>query len=187
MSGLYATSKAVLFHPADLFRTMIDSGGMREPLSFGLFFGSLGAMFGGFWQFLILWSKFASLREYLLGRYAIVFLFLGFLILVPFLVVAGMLCTTGVLHAALWMVRGAKRGLGATFRVIAYSQPAEILQVIPFFGGVIGWVWQLIIRIIGLKEIHGTTYARVIVAFLIPPAALLCTALAVVIPLFLME
>lgn len=165
---------------------MIAVAGMKEPLSFGLLFGSLGAMFGGFWQFLILWGKLTSLGDYVLGRYTVLLLFLGFMILVPFLVVMGMLCTTGVLHASLRMVRGAKRGLGATFRVIAYSQTTEIFNVIPLVGGVVGWIWQLIIRIIGLKEIHGTTYARVIMAFLIPLAALLCISLAVVVPLFLL-
>lgn len=180
-------SRAVLFHPAYLFRTMIPAKGMKESLSFGLLYGSLGAMFGGFWQFLILWGNLASLGDYLLGRYTMILLFIGFMTLLPFLVVMGMLCMTGVLHASLWILRGAKKGLGATFKVMAYSQTTEIFQIIPFVGSVAGWIWQLIIRIIGLKEIHGTTYPRVILAFLIPWAALLCMALAIIVPLFLLD
>ena len=44
-----------------------------------------------------------------------------------------------------------------------------------------GGVWLLIIEIIGLKEIHETSYARVIMAFLIPLALVFLLIFMVVI------
>jgi hypothetical protein len=46
-------------------------------------------------------------------------------------------------------------------------------------------VWLLIIAIIGLKEIHETSYARVIMAFLIPFALVFLLILVVVIVILL--
>jgi hypothetical protein len=81
------------------------------------------------------------------------------------------------------MVRGADNGFEATFRVVAYSQAAQVLGIIPFVGGWIGWIWQLIIQIIGFREIHETSYLRVILAFVIPLVVGILLLLAVVIPL----
>ena len=48
--GIYQTFKAVLFSPEDLFARLSYRGGIREPLAFGLLFGSLGTLFALFWQ-----------------------------------------------------------------------------------------------------------------------------------------
>jgi len=71
------------------------------------------------------------------------------------------------------MVRGGKSGFEATFRVVAYSQATRVWSVIPFVGGPIGWVWRTIVQIIGLKQAHEVSYARIVVALLIPLALLL--------------
>ncbi|OPX37866.1 MAG: hypothetical protein B1H13_12185 [Desulfobacteraceae bacterium 4484_190.3] len=81
------------------------------------------------------------------------------------------------------MVRGANNGFEATFRVVSYSQAAQIVGVIPFLGGWIGGVWQLIVQIIGLREIHETSYLRVILAFVIPLFVGILLAIAVIVPL----
>lgn len=52
--------------------------------------------------------------------------------------------------------------------MVSYSQAAQIWGLIPFIGGSIGWIWQLVVQIIGLREMHETSYSRVIIAFLIP-------------------
>ena len=66
--------------------------------------------------------------------------------------------------------------------MVSYSQATQIWAVIPFIGGFIGSLWILIVQIVGLREIHETSYLRVILALLIP-VALILLVLAIVIPL----
>lgn len=76
----------------------------------------------------------------------------------------------------LLLVRGAKNGFEATFRVVAYSQATRLWSTIPFIGSPIGWIWRAIVQIIGLKEAHEISYVRIVVAFLIPLALLMLIA-----------
>ena len=62
---------------------------------------------------------------------------------------------------------------------MAYSQASQVFGLIPFLGGVIGWFWQLVIRIIGLKKIHQTTYLKIVLAFLLPLGAVILTAIGI--------
>jgi hypothetical protein len=185
--GLYQAAKAALFYPGRFFRDMLSGRGIREALAFGLLFGSVGAMFGWFWQFLMLFEKFRLIAEYFMGQVTLGILFVGILVLVPLFVVLEILFSTCILHVTLLIVRGAGHGFDATFKVMAYSQASQILGLIPFVGGLIGWFWQLVIRIIGLKEIHQTTYLRVIMAFLLPIVAMILVAVTVTVTVLLLS
>jgi hypothetical protein len=70
--------------------------------------------------------------------------------------------------------------------VVSYSQATQLLGLFPFIGGLIGFLWMIIVQIIGLKEIHETSYLKVIIAFLIPPALILLLVMAIVVPLFIL-
>ncbi|MBW1801662.1 MAG: hypothetical protein JRJ85_13145, partial [Deltaproteobacteria bacterium] len=72
-----------------------------------------------------------------------------------------------------------------TFRVIAYSQATQILGLIPVLGGMAGWFWHFIVQFIGIREIHDTTYLRVVLAFIIPFALIIFLILAFLIPLLI--
>lgn len=185
--GIYQTFKAVLFSPERLFGTMTFTDGIREPLAFGLLIGSVGSMFGLFWQFLALGGglSFLDLQIDNFGRLTIGFLFLSFLIIIPIFVTVGMFLYSAVLQFLLLIVRGGKNGYEATFRVVSYSQAAQALGLIPIIGGWIGGIWQLIVQVIGLRQIHETSYLRVILAFLIPAALFFLLVIAVLIPLLI--
>jgi len=183
--GIYQTLKAVLFSPEDLFRNGKFEAGIREPLAYGLLLGSMGAMISLFWQFLMLAGGIAALDEPAVGRMAMSVVFLIVLVFVPLFVLVSMFMYSGVLHLFLLLVRGGPRGFEATFRVVAYSQATQVWALIPFLGGWVAGIWQLVVQIIGLREIHETSYGRVIVAFLIPVAILLAVVVVGVILLFL--
>ena len=76
------------------------------------------------------------------------------------------------------MSGGGKNGFEATFRVISYSQAIQVVGVIPFIGGLLGGLWVLVVQVIGIREIHETSYLRVIVAFLIPLALIFLIVMA---------
>jgi hypothetical protein len=92
--------------------------------------------------------------------------------------------TSGIAHLCLRLVGAGQSGFEGTFRVMAYSQAAQLWSLIPFLGGWIGWIWRLIIQLIGLREIHQTSYPRLILAALIPVAFVVLLMVAILVPLF---
>ncbi len=180
--GILQTFKQVCFSPETFFKNLSYGGGKKEPLAFGVMTGSIGNMLALFWQSLIP-GGLMILGFSFFSSYAVGFIFLLMMLVIPLMVAVGIFFYSGVLHLLLLLVRGGGNGFEATFRVVSYSQAVQVLGVIPFVGGFIGWIWKLIIQVIGLREIHETSYLRVIMAFLIPVFAFIVLFLAVLIPL----
>jgi hypothetical protein len=175
-AGISRTSKAVLFSPKSFFRRTAVEGGLKEPLAFGLLTGSAGMMFEAFWQFLLfgeIGDTLSPLVDTLLGSHATIVLFLGIMALCPLLVLITILITSTILHGLLSMVRGGKGGFEATFRVVAFSQAAQLWGLIPIVGSLIGALWLIAVQMIGLRESHESSYLRVAMALIIPLALLL--------------
>ncbi len=185
LQGIYQTIRAVLFSPQRLFGTPAFTAGIREPLAFGLLVGATGRMFGLFWQFLMLCGGFFSFDLPISDQIPIGLVFPTLMVVIPIYVTVRMFLYSAVLQLLLLIVGGGKNGYEATFRVVAYSQATQALSLIPIVGGWIGEIWQLVVQIIGLREIHKTSYLRVVLAFLIPVALLFLLVIAVVIPLLI--
>jgi hypothetical protein len=183
--GIYQTFKAVLLSPHALFSTLTFRGGIREPLAFGLLVGGAGSMLEYFWPFLIFSGKASAFAQSVFGFLGVGVIFLVMMVIIPVWATVGMFINSAVLHLLLLLVGSGKNGYEATFRVVCYSQAAQAWELIPFLGGFIGKIWMLVVQIIGLREMHETTYLRVILAFLIPVAIIFLLALAVLIPLIL--
>ncbi|MCF8142567.1 MAG: YIP1 family protein [Deltaproteobacteria bacterium] len=183
--GMYHTVKSVLFSPAVFFRRLDFSGGLGEPLAFGLLIGAVGNMFAFFWPVMMISGGLFSFGGALLGQVGAGMIFLILMVAIPVCVTLSMFIYSGVLYLLLLMVRGGKNGFEATFRVVAYSQAAQVWELVPVIGSWIGGIWQLVVQVIGLREIHGVSYLRIILAFLLPVAFLFVVIIAFVIP-FLM-
>ena len=183
--GIYKTFKAVLFSPEIFFRSLTFKAGIVEPLAFGTLVGSIGSMFGLFWQ-LLMWSGLVlTYGESIFGQFTIGVILLIIMVIIPILWVAWIFVSSGITHLLLLIVRGGENGYEATLRVVSYSQATQVWSLIPFVGGTIGWIWQLVVQIIGLRHIHRMSYLRVIVAFLIPVAIIFLLGIVVVIGLVL--
>ena len=183
--GIYKTFKAVLFSPEIFFRSLTFKAGIVEPLAFGTLVGSIGSMFGLFWQ-LLMWSGLVlTYGESIFGQFTIGVILLIIMVIIPVLWVTWIFVSSGITHLLLLIVRGGENGYEATLRVVSYSQATQVWSLIPFVGGTIGWIWQLVVQIIGLRHIHRTSYLRVIVAFLIPVAIIFLLGIVVVIGLVL--
>ena len=167
LPGIYKTFISVLFSPREFFSNMTSDGGIREPMAFGLLFGSLGTMFGIFWQFLIMSGRILTISNFLPDSYSINLLFLGIIIISPLFVLLNMFITGGIIHLCLLIVRGGRSGFKGTFRVVAFSQSTKVLSFVPLIGGLIGWFWHVIVLIIGIRKIHKNTYLRSVFAVLI--------------------
>jgi len=181
--SLFATVKSVLFSPETFFHSLDAERGIREPFAFGLLMGSTSAMFSLFWKFLVLSGGLMVVDLPFFGSETAWLVFLLILVFVPAFVTMSMFVFASILHLMLLLVRGGDGGFRASFRVIAYAQAAQIWTVIPFLGGWVGFVWQFIVQVIGLREIHRTSYFRVISAFLIPVMLFFLLFAAILIPL----
>jgi len=165
--GIYRTFNSVLFSPKNFFGNMTNTGGIKEPLAFGLLLGSMGTMFALFWQFLIIYGQINSAGTPIPDKVVIDFLFMGIIIISPVFVIMYMFITSAVIYVFLAVFRGGERSFEGTFRVVAFSQATRILKFIPLIGELADWCWNLLVLIIGLRSIHGTSYVKAITAVLL--------------------
>ena len=179
--SIYETGKSVLFSPGHFFGSLKQDDGIKEPFAFGLLFRSLGNMFGSFWQFLLFSGGSISFMSVLEDPFRINLIFLGIMIISPLFAILNMFFMGGMLHLCLRIVGGAKGYFESTFRVVAYTQVTRLFSFIPFIGGFIGFIWHLIILIVGLRAIHDTSFSRVIIALLLPLGLILVAVAAIVI------
>jgi len=184
--GIYKTFKGVMFSPENLFSTMTHKGGIKEPLAFGLLLGSLGGMFFVFWQFLMIGDRLISSWPDLIGQFSLGIIFVIVMILTPLFKMISMFVVSGILHLCLVIVGGGRNGFEGTFRVVAFSQSIKILALVPFVGGLVGWFWHFIVQVIGLREMHETSYLRTIIAMILLIIVLIFIIfMAIIVPLFI--
>jgi predicted Zn finger-like uncharacterized protein len=184
--SLSKSVKGILFSPTGFFRKAAVEGGIKEPLAFGILAGSLGMMFEIFWQGLIEAGELPSLSDGAFGKLTWGPVFMGIMVLCPLFVTIFLCVTSLVLHFLLVIVRGGKNGFEATFRAVSYSLATQLWAVIPFVGSLLALMWIMVVQVVSLKEMHGVTYARVVLAMLIPLMVVVMTIAAVLIP-FLMS
>ncbi len=180
--GIWRTLGQALFSPASFFSGMRGAEGIKEPLAFGLLAGSIGTMAGIFWK-----SVFMPETQFpgtmIFSSLSPDMTFMILLILAPLMVTAGMFITSGLVHLFLRFFRGTGQGLEGTFRVIAFSQSTAILSLVPGIGGLAGSIWNIVIIITGLKNIHESTFSRVIAAVI----CLFITRGLLLIPVFILK
>jgi hypothetical protein len=180
--SIHDTVKGVLFSPVPFFRKAAVEGGIGEPLAFGVLMGSLGMIFEIFWQVLMNLGDLPSLSDWPFGQLTWGPVLTGVMILSPFLVTLLICITSLVVHLLLVMVRGGKNRFEATFRAVCYAQSTQIWTILPFLGSLLAGLWIVVVQIIGLKEMHGISYAKVIFAILIPFILIGMIVMAVLMP-----
>jgi hypothetical protein len=186
-SGLFKTLGGSLFHPSEFFKKMSVTGGLSDPLLYALIIGMVGLTGSYFWQIVLR----SAMQDMLPGMQAAagmnVFQGIGMALLAflsPFLIILGLFISSGVLHVCLMMVKGAKTGFEATFRVVAYGYSANIFLVIPFCGSLLAGVWAVVLYIIGLREAHETTGGKAAFAVFLP-VIICCGLITIAMALFM--
>src|ERR1700736_281922 len=168
-SAFIETLQMVLTRPGEAFTAMRREGGLGEPLIYALIGGTLGTMVGLFYRF-ALQSVFAGFGRtdalnHLLGGAALILV----MIISPLLVVIGTFIVSAILHLCLMIVGGAKQSFETTFRVVCFSGGSvNPLQLIPICGGLIAFVWALVLYCIGLDRSHEIETGRAVMAVLLP-------------------
>jgi hypothetical protein len=109
-------------------------------------------------------------------------------VLSPLLTLIFIYIGAGILHVLLMLFRGAGRGFDATLTVTAYVHGLLLLLAVPGCGGLLAFVWGLVVAIIGLGAAQRCSTGKAAAAVL-APAALLCVCccgvLGLTLPAFL--
>jgi hypothetical protein len=181
--AFFRTTREVLFSPIQFFRKSAAGEGYGFPLIYGLITGIIGLGGTMVWQYIL----FAQLFHFWTPPdipYS--FELLVAILALPVAVLIFIFLGTAITHICLFIVGGNKMGFRQTFRAIAYSYGAQLLGIIPFIGGTIGSIYTFILVIIGVKEGHGISTARAILAVLFPLIVVMILGViaAIFIPLF---
>lgn len=168
--GLMATLKRAMLRPVRFFATMPVGQGILRPLVFYVLLSLFSTVVSTAFNILgvTMLTNFFPQGEAMPGGAE----FMGMgaasvmnLLLVPVFSAIFLFIWAGVMHLFLTVFQAANRGYEATFRAVAYGSAPTILVVIPILGWLVAGFWALAITFIGLKEIHRTSYTRVLLAF----------------------
>jgi hypothetical protein len=84
------------------------------------------------------------------------------------------------------IVGGNRKGFEATFRAISYSYSATLFYIVPIIGSFVGGIYIFILAILGVREGHGISTGKAVLAVLLPLIVVFgLVFLAIFIPLFI--
>jgi hypothetical protein len=170
LKAYFDTVVMVLTKPAEAFALMKTEGDMMGPMLFALIGGCAGIIVSVLLQLALHSIGFMANRQSAMFGLGVVGIWsLLYIVLAPVLVVVGIFLVSGVLHLCLMMVGGAKKSFETTFRVVCFSSGSTyLLSMIPFCGGMIAGVWNVVVEIIGLARAHETDTGKAVMAVLLP-------------------
>lgn len=179
ISRFFSTVKLVLLEPGRAFAAMKRKG-FKTPLIFGAAGTITGFLINYAYQLLLNMATTGTPPPQLeqFTKLAASGFFVGvtvaiIIILVPLALFLG----AGIDHLMLLLLGGAKKGFETTFSVFSYASGATgLLNVIPFCGSLIAYIWHLVARIIGYSKAHEISGVRATIAVLLP--GVLCCACA---------
>ncbi|MGD8817605.1 MAG: YIP1 family protein, partial [Acidobacteriota bacterium] len=71
-------------------------------------------------------------------------------------------------HGLLLVFGGAPQPYETTFRVMCYSWAVGVFNLLPICGVFIGFVWRIVVQIIGVREAQEVPGGRAAAAVLVP-------------------
>ena len=176
------TTREALFASTQFFRKLGTGEGYGPPLIYGLISGIIGFAGSILWQWII-FSRILPLGRLRFLPYSLFLVVLC--VALPVMVACYIVIKSAVTHLCLLIVGGNKKGFQMTFRIISYSRAGNLFGLVPFIGGITGWIYSLILVIIGIKEGHGISAGKAVLTVLLPyiVVAGLGILAAIVIPL----
>jgi hypothetical protein len=170
LKAYFDTVSMVLTQPAAAFSMMKTEGDMMGPMLFALIGGSAGLIVSFLLQMALHSVGFMANRQTAMFGMGVVGIWsIAYIILIPVMVIVGMFVGSGILHLCLMILGGAKKPFETTFRVVCFSSGSTyLLSMVPFCGGVIAGVWNIVLECIGLARAHETDTGKAVMAVLLP-------------------
>lgn len=169
----------VVTRPVEFFAGLPRRGGYLSPLIFALICALVSAILGGLLR--LVWAdgslggvRFESAEGSFVG-------FLASVLFVPIGSTVGLFIVAAVAHLLVMLFVGSQNsGFEATFRIVCYAAVTNLVNWIPFIGGLLA-LYGLYIAVVGVREMHGTTTGRAALVVLLPVAVILLLALLVLV------
>lgn len=186
--GLWETWKESVFYPDRFFSRVPFSGGIGSPLLYALIVVWIGVaveqvwgvLFTGFWM--DMFTGYIPMEEYMWTTgLQTGFSILYIIIVAPLMIFGGLFILSGVYHLILMIFGWASRDFEATFRTIAYASGPLLFMAVPFCGGTVGWIWSLVLAIIGMKHMQTNNGGRGALVILLP--LIICCCLTILLAL----
>jgi hypothetical protein len=162
------TVREVLFNPVNFFRSIRRECDFLNPLLFAIICALISGVLGG-----ILRMIFTLVRGEGFG--GAVGSLIANIFLIPIGTAIGLFIGAAIYHLlVLLIVRPSHAGYEATFRAVAYASALQILGwlgYIPILGIVVGIaiaIYNVVLSVIGIREMHATTTGRAVAVVLIP-------------------
>ena len=181
-TALVEALKLFITSPAEAFARTRRNGDFASPLIFAIVVTWIGIIIGQLWS-LVFGGSILSMLPPQVRDQAGLWLagstggMLFTIVLAPIWTTIGLFIWAGILHLSLTVVGGAsqsKAGYEGTFRVVSYSTVSQLANLIPIVGGLVAAVWGIVLGVMGLTALHGTTQGKALAALLIP--ILVCCA-----------
>ena len=147
-NALFQTIRETLLRPGQFFDRLSVSNSYKEPFFFYLLISC---------PVIIL----ASLLQEIIQKKPLVPLTF---IVMPIFIALAIFIYAAVTHLGILIVRG-KGGYKGTFDVLSYTASATIFNIIPFIGGLISFIWGMVIAIMGFKRVHNIGLVRATIAY----------------------
>lgn len=179
LAAFAETLQRTLFQPAAFFRATAPDRGVGASLGYAVLVGTLSSAIALLWQ-RALADRFAiegggQFPQFPGSWPALVFLAL----LIPPAVAIFCVASAAVQHLTLAVLGGARGTFGTTLKAVCYSCSALAFNVFPVCGMLVASVWQVVVQVIGVRELHRTSTARAFLAWLLPVVIATCLAGAV--------
>lgn len=176
-------------NPTEAFSRTREKGDFAGPLLYAVCISWVGIVFSTIWS-LVIGNPFVKfLPPAMAGRMAAgaamgVVSAMFRIILSPIFVVIALFIGAGILHVCFLIVGGMSQstaGFEGTFRILCYAAVANLANVVPLIGGLIGAIWQLVLVVMGAVALHRMSQGKAIAGVLIPVVlCCLCVAVAFV-------
>ncbi|MFQ5689024.1 MAG: YIP1 family protein [Gemmatimonadota bacterium] len=183
-ANLIATWRESVLAPSRFFPRVASGASLARPLLYYLLAAIAGAGFSFWWEAsgvtpdpsaILLGGDGA-------GPDGVGTLYRFFLS--PFVALLSLFLWSVLLHGFVAMLAPERRGPGATFRVVCYSHGPAVFALLPFLGAPVGFVWQVVLQVIGIHKVHRVSAGRATAAVLLPVVLLVLVGVLVVVAAF---
>ena len=168
------TVREVILNPVNFYRSVPRQGNFLSPVLFAAICALISAVIGGILGFIV---RVAFLGNPIGGSFGRL---LSTLIGAPVGTVIGLFIGAAIYHLlVLLVVRPRHEGYEATFKALAYASAVNVfsfLAFIPILGILVIIaisIYNVVLTVIGIREMHATTTGRAVAVVLIPVVILL--------------
>jgi len=191
VAGLVRCIRSFVTTPGQAFSETRRSGDLASPLLYAIILAVVTSLVGQLWAMLFGTSMLAMLPAefqealpfWVMSQGAGVMV--GFVVM-PIVTVIWVFLWGAIMHVLLLLVGGLESsdaGFEGSLRVVAYSSTGCIAKLVPLIGDMISTLWMIVLAVIGLTRLHGTSEGKAVTVVLLP-LLICCVCVAAAIMVF---